>query len=211
MEMAVSGIPEVGLFFGNRLYRGNRTTKISTWKFDAFNSPNFPPLAEVGVDITINKHLSAADRTFQPFFTLDPSVFVIRSFPGLQGRYIMPLLDNDFKAFLIEAYGAGTISMEDTTLIEFIEKAIDNEKIVAVKSQCSHGSVFLHVYKSSKELKRLGALSCADMTIETSLMKMMYLLAKHNNDLQEISRLFEHNIAGELSEKESRSFEEAEL
>ncbi len=211
VEMAVSGIPEVGLFFGNRLYRGNRTTKVSTWKFDAFNSPNYAPLAEVGVDITINRKLAGVTKKFKPFFTLDPAVFVIKCFPGLNGDILAPLFKKDVKAFIIEAYGAGTITMGDTSLFDFVEKAVEKKKIVAVNSQCVHGSVFLNVYNSSKELKRLGALSSMDMTIEASLMKMMYLLAKYPGDMQEVKRLFEVNIAGELSERETESFEEAEL
>jgi L-asparaginase len=211
VEMAVSGIPEVGIFFGNRLFRGNRTTKISTWKYEAFDSPNFSPLAEVGLDITISDHIHKGDQQFEPFFSFEPSVFVIKSFPGLKSDHIRPLLNDEFKAFIIESYGGGTIPLEDSTLIEFIEEAIGQGKIVSVNTQCSHGSVFLDVYQSSKELQRVGALSCVDMTMEASLMKMMYLLAKYQGEQDTIKTLFERDLAGELSQEQHHHFAESEL
>lgn len=45
-------IPEVTVFFGNKLYRGNRTIKISSDSFHAFDSPNVGPLATVGINVS---------------------------------------------------------------------------------------------------------------------------------------------------------------
>lgn len=46
-------IPEVVLFFGNRLFRGNRATKEDSLNIEAFGSPNMEPLARFGVNFTI--------------------------------------------------------------------------------------------------------------------------------------------------------------
>src|SRR5664280_2430100 len=50
----VAIVPEVSIYFDSKLTRGNRTTKFSAEHFDAFNSPNYPPLAEVGLHIKYN-------------------------------------------------------------------------------------------------------------------------------------------------------------
>ena len=42
---------QVCLYFYNKLYRGNRATKVDTGSFSAFDSPNLDPLAIAEVDI----------------------------------------------------------------------------------------------------------------------------------------------------------------
>ena len=43
---------QVAIYFHNKLFRGNRSTKTNTASFEAFQSPNLPPLASVGIDIS---------------------------------------------------------------------------------------------------------------------------------------------------------------
>lgn len=211
VEIAASGIPDVGVFFGNRLYRGNRTTKVSTWRYDAFESPNFAPLGEVGLDINLSPpddYDPAMSHGYEPFFDLDPAVFVIRLFPGLKEEYLHSLLQSDIRAFIIEAYGAGNMPTGGTgRILDFIVEAEKVGKPVAINTQCHHGSVFLDIYESARRARSLGAVSCKDMTGEASIMKLMYLVGRYKDDLELIGRLLETSLAGELSEPQYHIFD----
>ncbi|MDZ7680727.1 MAG: asparaginase domain-containing protein [Fodinibius sp.] len=59
IEMATLPLPEVAICFNDFVYRGNRATKMSIDDFDAFASPNYPPLAEIGLNIEMRDHISA--------------------------------------------------------------------------------------------------------------------------------------------------------
>ncbi|MFW6137909.1 MAG: asparaginase [Spirochaetota bacterium] len=203
VELASLGIPEVCIFFGNRLFRGNRTTKVSTWWFDAFESPNFRPLAEVGFDIDLNLP-SYSRRKFQPFFNLDPSVGVVKVFPGCINEYLDRMLHSSLKAIIVEGYGSGTFQVEGENFLSFINSSIEMGKLVAINTQSYHGGVFPELYQSGKRALEAGALSCQDMTMETCIVKMMYLLGKHEKDLEEAKRRYTLDIAGELSSTRHR-------
>ncbi|MFP4563057.1 MAG: asparaginase [Spirochaetia bacterium] len=210
VEIAASGIPEVGIFFGNKIYRGNRTTKISTWSYDAFESPNFPPLGEVGLDINLTspeEKETAPREDFKPFLDLDPAVFVVMIFPGIKEEYLESLLKSDIRGFILQAYGAGNMPTGGGEgLLDFIARAHESGKPVAVNTQCHHGSVFLDIYESARRARELGAVSCKDMTIEASVTKLMYLLGRYGEDPRRVPELLETNLAGELSEPQYHIF-----
>ncbi|MFA5569987.1 MAG: asparaginase [Sphaerochaetaceae bacterium] len=205
VEVATSNFKEVAIFFGNRLLRGNRSTKVSTWKFEAFESPNFPILGEAGMNISFNlfnvKAQGRQNTEFSPFCQLKPSLFVLPIFPGLRPQYLDDLLSSDIQAFIISAYGVGNMPTDqEHGLLTFIERIIASNRIVAIQTQSHHGSVSLNMYESGHKAKLLGALSCQDMTLEASVMKLCYLLSRYPKDIKKISRLFETNLCGELSE-----------
>jgi len=199
VELAAAGIPEVCIYFGNMLFRGNRTTKVSTWRYDAFDSPNFSPLAEVGFDINLKISVTMPDRKVEPFFNFDPSVSVLKVFPGCINDYIYTLLDSEVRGILIEGYGSGTFPAESETLIPFIKEAVKKNKLVAINTQSIHGGITLELYESGKKALEAGALSCHDMTTETSIVKMMYLFGKYKHELEKIKIYYTKNLAGELS------------
>ncbi|MFA7671705.1 MAG: hypothetical protein WCY53_05535, partial [Sphaerochaetaceae bacterium] len=106
------------------------------------------------------------------------------------------------KAFIIVAYGAGNLpTSTEVGLVDFVKEAIEREKIVAVNTQCRHGRVSLNIYESARKIKELGSISCLDMTIEASTMKLNYLLSKYPDDPNMVKTLFTKNIAGELTEE----------
>jgi L-asparaginase len=202
VDIATKDFSEVAIFFGNKLLRGNRATKASTWKFEAFESPNFPLLGEAGLNINLNlydvNNHGLTQQGYQPGYFLHVSVSVIYIFPGLNIDHLSLLLNSDIQAFIIIAYGAGNVSTNQRNgVLTFIEKAISMGKYVAINTQCQHGTVILDVYESARKLKKLGVLSCKDMTLEASITKMMFLLSMNSD--KEIGTLFEQNLAGELT------------
>lgn len=200
LELATQDIPEVGLFFDHTLFRGNRAKKISIGEFAAFRSPNYPPLAEVGLHLDI-RH--AVVRRPAGLFRLEggfsDKVLVLRLFPGIQPTYLWPLLDSEILAFVIEAYGAGNVPIQERTLVPFIAEATRRGKVVALCSQAMIGAVDPSLYASGREALAAGAVSCADMTVEAAVVKMMFLLGQFAEDTTKVARHFGVSLAGELN------------
>lgn len=199
-ELATLGIHEVAICFNDHLYRGNRSTKMSIGDFDAFSSPNYPTLAEVGIRIELSEGLlenHVKDRKFFPDF--DDSVQVIKVYPNLNPKFLECLDLGSTKAVILEAFGSGNIpSKASYNLLPFVEKCIDQNCHVLVTSQAAYDSVDLTHYASGKALKQLGALSAGEMTMEATLTKTMNLLAR-NLSHSEFIDTFQQSIAGERS------------
>lgn len=192
-------VPEVCLFFGNQLFRGNRVTKVSSDDLIAFDSPNYPPLADAGVRIHIN---DMAIR--RPGAKLKLSLFeahqiaVLKIFPGIQFQVFENILTSNLKGIVFEAYGAGNIPDQDGSLKRFLAKANENGTIIVVCTQCLRGSASIGEYETSLSFANAGAVSGYDMMVEAAVTKLYYLLSL-GCGLDEIKRLMETDLRGELS------------
>lgn len=198
IEFATYNIHEVAICFNDHLFRGNRSTKMSIGDFDAFISPNFPLLAEVGIEIELSDHLLDNLKKRRKFFaTFDDSVFVIKIHPNLNMNFLNTLNLKYAKAIILEAFGSGNIPIKGRyNMLPFVEKCIDHHCHVVITSQAVYDAVDLMQYESGKALKRLGALSAAEMTMEATLTKTMHLLAR-DLSTSEFNDAFERSIAGE--------------
>jgi L-asparaginase len=194
-------VAEVCLYFEYKLYRANRTTKINAEHFDAFVSLNYPPLAESGVYLKINReYLLQPNRAkkFHVHKTLNNNIALIKLFPGLHPSILESSLNNpQIEAVVLETYGSGNAPTEKWFYL-LIKKAIDGGIIVVNVTQCSGGSVVMGRYETSQHLKKAGVLNGKDITTEAALAKLMYLLAKKipkNN----IKANFETALRGEMT------------
>jgi L-asparaginase len=197
VEIATTGICEVGICFNDKFLRGNRSTKMSIGDFDAFASPNFPPLAEIGLNITFRDKVRKrhADLTYDG--RCDNRLALIKIFPGMNPAYILPLLDTDVRCVVLEVFGSGNIPiLEDFSMLPFVESCLKKGIIVVVTSQAPYDAVDLTKYLNARLLQGAGAVSAGDMTIEATMTKLMTLLARHT-DPNRISSLFMDNLAGE--------------
>lgn len=198
-----NGIPkikEVGLYFEYKLYRGNRTTKISAEHFNAFTSPNLSHLAESGVHLKVNEHLlddfySTNELNVQK--ELDTNVFILKIFPGITQKVLEGILNiPNLKGIVIETFGSGNAPTEFwfiNTLQNAIQKGI---KIVNV-TQCWGGSVDMGKYETGTALKHIGVISGHDITTEAAITKMMLLLSR-DLTIEEFSKEFQTPYCGEL-------------
>lgn len=179
LELATMDVPEVGIFFDHALYRGNRAKKLSIHEFDAFSSPNYPPLAEVGLDVKLHHEaIHRASGLFTVHREFSDRVVVLRVTPGMNPGLLDCLADGPAQAIVLEAYGAGNVPTDETGLIPFIERATSRGKLVAICSQALSGAVDLDLYECGKLAARAGAVSCGDMTIEAASVKLMFLLGR---------------------------------
>ena len=194
-------IREVGLYFEYKLYRGNRTTKINAEHFEAFESLNYPHLAESGVHLNVNYNELLKPNTRKQLVvhsSLNNNIVVFKLFPGISEKAVSAVLNiSDLEGVILETYGAGNSTTEDW-FIDALKEAIKKGIHIVNVTQCSGGSVIMGQYETSTQLKKIGVISGKDITTEAAVAKMMYLL---NKDLSRRSfkSAFEKPLRGEMS------------
>ncbi len=197
VELATLYMPEVCICFNDRVYRGNRATKLSIGDFDAFATPNYPTLAEFGVRLSITEQYRPASGTFWAGPGFNPSLRLITMYPGMNSRDVVPKNSDSARALVIEAYGSGNLpSGKNHTFIQDIDRYISAGGIVVITSQSIYDDVDLDKYEGGRRVRDIGALGAGDMTTEACVTKMMYLL-DHYHDIHVIREQFRENLAGE--------------
>jgi L-asparaginase len=196
---ALNGPREVTICFDSHLYRGNRTRKVKVAEYDAFESPNFPVLGTLGVDATFEPGLRPKG-SFRAFERLDPRVFVLKVYPGLDPALPLALLPH-LKGLVLEAYGAGNFPIDPSlgrSLRPLFARARELGIPVVVVSQAYRNGVDLTLYESGAAALKEGAIGGADMTPSAAMVKLMQALAYHTSP-EAVARAIQTPIAGELT------------
>lgn len=193
---ATMPIPEVGLYFGSHLFRGNRTTKVSIASYDAFESPDHPPLVTMGVDVQLGPHLPGPTEPFRLATGFSPDVAVLTPFPGMRPGLLAGATDSGARAILLRAFGDGNLPRDGWP--EAVRAATDAGVSIVVTTQCTEGAVRPGRYENSAALEAAGALFAGDLTDEAAVVKLMWLLGQ-GADASRIRRVLLRPVAGECS------------
>jgi len=174
-------VPEVTVCFGDHLLRGNRTRKISVEARAAFSSPNYPALGTFGASIHIDRsHIREVPSSDRPFYVhrkLEDRVMDLTLYPGVRGDQLRPIFErDDIKGFVLRTFGSGT-TPRDPELLEAVARAARQGTLMLVVTQCVEGSVDLGRYDASTNLLQAGVVSGFDLTPETALTKLMWILS----------------------------------
>lgn len=196
-------IGEVCIFFENKLFRGNRTTKFNAEHFEAFYSGNYPSLAKVGINIIYKQHLlrPLSNKTLKVYNKMCDNVIIVKVHPALRQEYLEAFLAVEgLKGVVLETYGSGN-APTSPWFINAIKKAINKGVIVLNVTQCKAGSVVMGHYEASMELLNIGVVSGGDITTEAALAKLMFVLANYNSKEERI-RMLNSDMRGEITGKE---------
>jgi len=194
-------IPEVCLCFGDKLLRGNRAVKVDADSLDAFESPNFPPLGTLGIEIKINWDLVLPPpKTRKPVRVTalnESRVAALRLFPGISIDIVKNFLQPPIRGLILETYGIGN-APEDLKLISALKSASDRGVVIVNCTQCLKGTVNMENYATGAALAKAGVISGFDMTLEAALAKLSFLL-NQKLTVVEIKKMMQTNMRGELT------------
>jgi len=193
-------VPEVAVYFEYELYRGSRTLKYNAAHFDAFKSPNYPVLAEAGVNIEYKTNYirKASTKKLKVHKQLDNDILVLPLFPGISKKITSSILQTKgLKAVVLQTFGAGN-APTDKWFVDELSSAIKRGVIIYNVTQCLEGSVVQGKYETSAQLKQIGVISGEDITMEAAVTKLMFLLAQ-KLPVQKLKKMLSTSICGEMS------------
>ncbi|HZW11716.1 MAG TPA: type I asparaginase [Noviherbaspirillum sp.] len=202
LQLAASeAVNEVGIYFNHRLLRGNRATKVSIDRLAAFDSPNYPWLAEVGIDVRFN-HPALLPRAEKEKFELPEyraqPVLPVRFVPGLPLQAVQAMLDLKPAAIILQCYGAGNIPDRNPALLDMLRRANDAGTVLVACSQSPQGAVSIGTYAAGAGMAAAGVIGAHDMTFEAIYAKLHHLFALEL-PIDEVKRALVRDLSGELT------------
>lgn len=192
----------VHLFFNDRLYRGNRTTKVNADSFGAFDSPNFPPVGTAGINLDVDWSLvpgsESPPRTPSITALGSATVSAFRLFPGLEADYLENVLAPPVQGIVLECFGSGNAPASNDAFLQALDRATDRGVVIVAVTQPLRGTADLDLYATGQALRDVGVVSGYDMTTEAALAKL-YFLFEQGHSPDEVAALIQDNLRGELT------------
>ncbi|KAH8243139.1 hypothetical protein KR032_004745, partial [Drosophila birchii] len=194
-------IPEVVVFFGSKILRGCRSTKLNAASFNALDSPNFPPLGQTGVKTEINSRQifrPCSVGKFSVHSELDKDVGLLRLYPGISVNVMRAVLSEPMKGVVLQTYGEGNCPTQQEKLLEELKEAVCRGVLIVNITQCPTGTVNTNS-EAGKMFREMGIIPGYDMTAEAALTKLAYVLSKPQWDLTNKKKVMLLSLRGEMT------------
>lgn len=197
-------LAQVCVVFGSKIMRGNRVTKISANAYDAFDSPRFPLLGSLGIELHFSgsRRLSyeSTDPTMPLVLPDDNAVALLRLYPGISASLLRAVCTGPgLRALVLEAYGSGNGPSRDAAFLDEVRAAVARDIVVVVVSQPLDGVVTFERYAAGSGMAGAGAVSGRDMTTEAAISKLYFLLASGADQAAGLAKAFRRSLAGEMT------------
>jgi L-asparaginase len=201
VDLARRDLPEVGVCFDGRLYRGNRARKGDAWSYAAFASPGCAPLARLGLDVEVGAHVRRPAAPFSADGRFDARVAVFQVVPGMDPAWLERLWgEGALKGVVLAAFGVGNVPVRVRPVADAVRRIVDGGATVVVVTQAQAGAVDLSLYRNGAVLAEAGAIAGGDMSIEAATTKLMHALALHPHDAAQRRAYLMADVAGERSD-----------
>jgi L-asparaginase len=181
-------VPEVCIFFRDKLLRGNRTKKVDAEGYAAFDSLNYDVLGEAGAQIVIHaerlRPAADPDSNIVVWNDLNRKVIALDVFPGIQETELLRRICDPatVKGVVLKTYGTGNTSTAPEFLQQ-IREATEQEILFLNVTQCPQGAVVMGLYETSDKLVDCEVCGGDDITAEAALCKLMVLLGARSEGL----------------------------
>jgi L-asparaginase len=199
IRVAISELAEVAVVFGSLIIRGTRAKKTSVFDLQAFTSANETALGSIGLSIKFSEFARFRTRKkplLRPF--LNDNVAMMQVYPGLKPEVLSYIAQNH-DGIVLEGYGAGNIPNEEKSLVPAIQNSTEKNVPIVVCTQCIVGSTEMELYSVGRAALDAGAIPAMDMTPETALVKLMWVLGQ-TDDLASVDSMMQKSFVGELHE-----------
>jgi L-asparaginase len=203
VDLACRDLPEVGICFDGRLYRGNRARKGDAWSYSAFASPGCAPLARLGLDVEVGAHVRRPSGPFRVDGRFDGRVAALQVVPAMEPWWLERLAgegDGGLRGLVLSAFGVGNVPMRTRPVAEAVKRLVQSGVTVLVITQAQAGAVDLSLYQNGVGLLEAGALPGGDLGPEAAVTKLMHALAIFPDNPAARRDYLLRDVAGERSD-----------
>lgn len=124
----------------------------------------------------------------------------MKIYPGFSAEILDKL--SDFRCIILKAFGPGNVPFMENSLVEKIGSIINNENVpVFITTQNPFGEVDMTLYEVGQKAMKAGAVPCNDMTSETVIVKLMWIMGNFGKDNKTIKELMLKSFVGEIRVK----------